>query len=478
MKNSNFFMIFLILLVVCIAFLVYAFSQEREQESYAQAVAISADWKLVEVYQDSNGGYHFVVVSTPIPPTNTPTVTKTPTATPTPTPPPSFTPLPVPTKEVITPSPITPVPTTVPDYGCYGTVLVDSLNVRSTPQTGSVIGGVSLNQRPKIEEAKFTDIFSGGLLVRTDVWFRISYPIIGWVAGYYNGNEYVRPDNTDACLFAQFGEEGVGLTTTIGASADALNVAASNFESKGKTAKLTIAGEPNLVPILLAGGWDINFRPQYNIGAGDCGDKVNIAPAVAAQNRVNALKGYVNPLLAQWNAPGRITIQLENECWFPSAVYARDWIIAAVNACKAEGWNCIPTVFATGNPDVSWLFTLAPAMQALANSGMYWGMNVGPYQPDLMLCDETAPITQYTTWYGKKIREFAPPNMKIWVTESARGNAEQTVDLNDFLCFYNKAKSIYNVINFWYYGGIPLGNWKNSLWSREQVIQFSTMITQ
>jgi hypothetical protein len=87
-----------------------------------------------------------------------------------------------------------------PDEVCYGTVVADTLRLRSDPTTGAtVIGGLRAGQRVRILEAR---------LVGENEWARVitSDDVGGWAASWYQGAEFIRYDYTDECLVIQYGD--------------------------------------------------------------------------------------------------------------------------------------------------------------------------------------------------------------------------------------------------------------------------------
>lgn len=163
------------------------------------------------------GAYRVWVGTTPSPtPTPTASPTSTPTASPSMTPTPSVaatvapsatntpTYTPSPTTATQTPTDThTPIPTTVVQPECYGTVITTlALNVRNGPSTqNTVIAKAQPGQRWRLYEVVYASDQPGA-----DEWVKVQLGDgrTGWLAAYYQGQTWVRYEDTPDCLLVRF----------------------------------------------------------------------------------------------------------------------------------------------------------------------------------------------------------------------------------------------------------------------------------
>ncbi len=384
-------------------------------------------------------------------PTGTPLPSLTPTATVTPTatlPPAS----PTPTQEVALP---TPTPTTTP---------------RATPDKGNCIvklGGTAINERiaPSISAARTpsSPIPAGSLVAVTEftsaegyLWSRNAF---GWFVVRQGTSWWVTftAETLEFCIELPGYPSGVqppnpivralpGVWAGPGANRDELLRFGAQTKAAGVQPAATIYGEPYTAELLLANGWFVLLRAA---GVPDCPD-MTLSPVVSAEQFTNAV---VNEVGRQSHA-----LVGANECTWPSATWARDWVRAAAQTAAGRGVRAlVPIVWNPGAPELDWVPVLAPAYRD-APIVVIWGVNTYPVRVGTGLAVRDA-YTQYTTYRYELYRHHLR-GVPIVITEYARGDGSEPPDFADIRTWWGLVRSQVDVATAWYVSGPPgLGHW-------------------
>lgn len=383
-------------------------------------------------------------------PTGTPLPSLTPTATVTPTatlPPAS----PTPTQEVALP---TPTPTTTP---------------RATPDKGNCIvklGGTAINERiaPSISAARTpsSPIPAGSLVAVTEFtsaegylwsrnafgWFVVRQGTSWWVTfteatlewclelpGYPSG---AQPPNPIVRALP-------GVWAGPGANRDELLRFGAQVRAAGQPAA-TVYGDAYTAELLLANGW---FVMRRTVSVPDCPDTALPAEISAAS--------FIGKVIAAEGVRAQVIVGA-NECAWPSAVYARDWVRAAVQTAAARGVRAIaPVVWNPGAPELDWVPVLAPAYRD-APIVVAWAMNIYPARANTGLAVRD-DFTAWTTYRYEMYRHHLR-GVPFVVTEYARADGSEPPDFADIRAWWALARFQVDVATAWYVSGPSgLGHW-------------------
>lgn len=382
------------------------------------------------------------------PSTPTPTATRTPTVTPTATLPPAS---PTPTQEVALP---TPTPTTTP---------------RATPDKGNCIvklGGTAINERiaPSISAARTpsSPIPAGSLVAVTEftsaegyLWSRNAF---GWFVVRQGTSWWVTftAATLEWCLELPGYPPGVlppnpivralpGVWAGPGANRDELLRFGAQVRAAGQPAA-TVYGDAYTAELLLANGW---FVMRRAVSVPDCPDTALPAEISAAS--------FIGKVIAAEGVRAQVIVGA-NECAWPSAVYARDWVRAAVQTAAERGVRAlVPIVWNPGAPELDWVPVLAPAYRD-APIVVIWGVNTYPVRVGTGLAVRDA-YTQYTTYRYELYRHHLR-GVPIVITEYARGDGSEPPDFADIRTWWGLVRSQVDVATAWYVSGPPgLGHW-------------------
>jgi hypothetical protein len=377
--------------------------------------------------------------------------TLTPTVTPVATLPPAS---PTPTQEITLP---TPTPTTTP---------------RPTAEKGNCIvklGGTAINERtaPSINAPKTTTspIPAGSMVAVTEFtqaegytwarnvfgWFVVRQGTTWWVTfteatlewclelpGYPSG---VQPPNPIVRALP-------GVWAGPGGNRDELLRFGAQVRAAGQPAA-TVYGDAYTAELLLANDW---FVMRRAVSVPDCPDTALPAEISAAS--------FIGKVIAAEGVRAQVIVGA-NECTWPSAAYARDWVRAAVQTAAARGVRAIaPVVWNPGAPELDWVPVLAPAYRD-APIVVLWGMNTYPVRVNTGLAVRDA-YTQYTTWRYELYRHHLR-GVPVAVTEYARGDGSEPPDFADIAAWWSLARVQVEVATAWYVSGpAGLGHWKNA----------------
>ena len=381
---------------------------------------------------------------TPLPSlTPSPTVAPaTPTATPTPGP-----------TAWLTPTPeLTPVPTVEPggdEKTCLVKLGAFAINERTGPSATAPrtpYSPIPAGSIVKILEVAEAD---GYLWARNySGWFVIRQGTVWWVYGVSGATELcdeipgwpVGLPPPDPLVRAS-----PGVWVGPGANRDELLRFGAQVRAAGQPASL-VYGEPYTAELLLANGWFVLLRAA---GVPDCPD-MTLSPVVSAEQFTNAV---VNEVGRQSHA-----LVGANECTWPSATWARDWVRAAAQTAAGRGVRAlVPIVWNPGAPELDWVPVLAPAYRD-APIVVIWGVNTYPVRVGTGLAVRDA-YTQYTTYRYELYRHHLR-GVPIVITEYARGDGSEPPDFADIRTWWGLVRSQVDVATAWYVSGPPgLGHW-------------------
>jgi len=231
-----------------------------------------------------------------------------------------------------------------------------------------------------------------------------------------------------------------------GANRDELLRFGAQTKAAGVQPAATIYGEPYTAELLLANGWFVLLRAA---GVPDCPD-MTLSPVVSAEQFTNAV---VNEVGRQSHA-----LVGANECTWPSATWARDWVRAAAQTAAGRGVRAlVPIVWNPGAPELDWVPVLAPAYRD-APIVVIWGVNTYPVRVGTGLAVRDA-YTQYTTYRYELYRHHLR-GVPIVITEYARGDGSEPPDFADIRTWWGLVRSQVDVATAWYVSGPPgLGHW-------------------
>jgi len=404
-----------------------------------------------EVYIYNGSGFATIPPSDP-PPTETPGATDTPEQ-PTPTLTPSAAPTIIPSitdTPELTPTPDdAPQPTPVGDGEKMCLVKLRNVNINERTEPRTTAPRTATSPVPSGSTIKILEVRAGeGYLWGRSAlgWFVIREGSIWWVDGLEGA--------TELCPDVEGWPQGLvppapiarampGVWVGPGAHRDELLIFGVRVKAAGLQPAATVYGEPDTATILYAQGWHVALRAA---GAPDCPDMA-LGAAESAQRFVTAVLGDVG-------TRSHATI-LANECTWPSAVYARDWVRAAADEAAARGVRTlVPIVWNPGAPDLDWVPIVAAAYRD-APIALLWGMNLYPVRPETPL--SARGETQWTTW-RYELYMWQLEGVPLVATEYARGDGSEPPDFADIAAFWQVAGRRLLWGTAWY-AAIPLGHW-------------------
>jgi len=388
-----------------------------------------------------------IATDTPLPPapsaTNTPTLTPSATAIP-----PTNTPVP-PANPTPTPDDA-PLPTLPPD-DAEKTCLVKTRNVNINERTApsTTAPRTATSPIPSGSTVKLLEVVEAeGYLWGQNAlgWFAIRQGTSWWVDGLEGATELC-PDvpgwPEGLAPPAPIARAMPGIWVGPGANRDELLTFGARVKAAGLQPAATVYGEPDAAAILSAHGWHVALRA---IGAPDC-PEMHLPAAQSAER-------FVAAVLADVGIRSHATI-LANECTWPSAVYARDWVRAAADEAAARGVRTlVPIVWNPGAPDLDWVPIVAAAYRD-APIALLWGMNLYPVRPETPL--SARGETQWTTW-RYELYMWQLEGVPLVATEYARGDGSEPPDFADIAAFWQVAGRRLLWGTAWY-AAIPLGHW-------------------
>lgn len=383
-------------------------------------------------------------------PTGTPLPSLTPTATVTPTatlPPAS----PTPTQEVTLPTPTattTPRPT-AEKGNCIVKLGGTAINERTAPSTSAartatspIPAGslVAVTEFASAEGYLWTRNAFGWFVVRqgTTWWVTFTEATLEWcleLPGYPSG---AQPPNPIVRALP-------GVWAGPGANRDELLRFGAQVRAAGQPAA-TVYGDAYTAELLLANGW---FVMRRTVSVPDCPDTALPAEISAAS--------FIGKVVAAEGVRAQVIIGA-NECAWPSAAYARDWVRAAAQTAAGRGVRALaPIVWNPGAPELDWMPVLTPAYRS-SPIALLWGANIYPVRAGTGLAVRDA-YTQYTTWRLELYRDHLR-GVPIVVTEYARGDGSEPPDFADIRAWWGLARLQVDVATAWYVSGPPgLGHW-------------------
>ena len=386
------------------------------------------------------------LASTPTPTaTLTPQPTVAPTSTPSATSPPVSSP--TPTQEVA----LTPLPTPVPGEpkACLLKTFGSAINERTAPSASAPKTATSPIPAGSIVKVFEFVSAEGYLFARNEFgWFVTRQGTTWWVYGVSGATELCQdvpgwPPGLAPPADLVRGLPGVWAGP--GANRDELLRFGAQVRAAGQPASL-VYGEPYTAELLLANGWFVLLRAA---GVPDCPD-MTLSPVVSAEQFTNAV---VNEVGRQSHA-----LVGANECTWPSATWARDWVRAAAQTAAGRGVRAlVPIVWNPGAPELDWVPVLAPAYRD-APIVVIWGVNTYPVRVGTGLAVRDA-YTQYTTYRYELYRHHLR-GVPIVITEYARGDGSEPPDFADIRTWWGLVRSQVDVATAWYVSGPPgLGHW-------------------
>jgi len=387
------------------------------------------------------------LASTPTPTaTLTPQPTVAPTSTPSATSPPVSSP--TPTQEVA----LTPLPTPVPGEpkACLLKTFGSAINERTAPSASAPKTATSPIPAGSIVKVFEFVSAEGYLFARNEFgWFVTRQGTTWWVYGVSGATELCQdvpgwPPGLAPPADLVRGLPGVWAGP--GANRDELLRFGAQTKAAGVQPAATIYGEPYTAELLLANGWFVLLRAA---GVPDCPD-MTLSPVVSAEQFTNAV---VNEVGRQSHA-----LVGANECTWPSATWARDWVRAAAQTAAGRGVRAlVPIVWNPGAPELDWVPVLAPAYRD-APIVVIWGVNTYPVRVGTGLAVRDA-YTQYTTYRYELYRHHLR-GVPIVITEYARGDGSEPPDFADIRTWWGLVRSQVDVATAWYVSGPPgLGHW-------------------
>ena len=386
------------------------------------------------------------LASTPTPTaTLTPQPTVAPTSTPSATSPPVSSP--TPTQEVA----LTPLPTPVPGEpkACLLKTFGSAINERTAPSASAPKTATSPIPAGSIVKVFEFVSAEGYLFARNEFgWFVTRQGTTWWVYGVSGATELCQdvpgwPPGLAPPADLVRGLPGVWAGP--GANRDELLRFGAQTKAAGQPASL-VYGEPYTAELLLANGWFVLLRAA---GVPDCPD-MTLSPVVSAEQFTNAV---VNEVGRQSHA-----LVGANECTWPSATWARDWVRAAAQTAAGRGVRAlVPIVWNPGAPELDWVPVLAPAYRD-APIVVIWGVNTYPVRVGTGLAVRDA-YTQYTTYRYELYRHHLR-GVPIVITEYARGDGSEPPDFQDIRAWWQQVREAVVWATAWYVSGPPgLGHW-------------------
>lgn len=212
----------------------------------------------------------------------------------------------------------------------------------------------------------------------------------------------------------------------------------------------TYAGAERCAETLLYGGICILRIPLFGTDCPEMGSNLERDPVQSAKDWMNEYKRLTSSLWG-YRSTGRFYIELTNECRFgsendPGPVYWwASWLKQASLIFLADtSWP--PVVVPTYGPgDGDSVFAYVAWKEGLTNfasRGSLLGFH--DYTPEppgsgqgLCACDEWLGCRHRRNYQALKL---AGITMRYAITEAARGWGSSPVDVQDFLCWYNKIK--------------------------------------
>jgi hypothetical protein len=289
---------------------------------------------------------------------------------------------------------------------------------------------------------------------RVDEWVKItaSGNRAGWAAAYFDNQEYIVYDTTQACMDVRFPtlETSWGIWVGTGADRAELLRFGNTIKQAGRTPVATVYGENDAAVALHNADWIVALRPWYADGDG-CANGAD--PKAAAAKRWETARALTATIPHDW-------LVLTNECIWPSAVYARDWISEIAARAGAAHVRVVPVVFSTGTPALDWWPVLYPALEQLRDAGGCLGLNLYPAVPGMLLTDPN-PQTLWTVYRWRLFEQMLPKGLSLCVTEFAAGVGEQSPDFYDTEAFMVRADGHFAWATGWL-DSMPLPPWQQA----------------
>lgn len=411
-----------------------------------------------------------------------PTATPHETATPDPTA--TATPVPTATAEHGTPIP-TPYPTSPPteEPGCYGTVEIGALNIRTGPATVAPDGtmtyaaktGRALVHGERVRIVDVVYVYVADL--RTDEWVRLyaSDDRQGWSAALFGHEVYIRYDRSDECLPVRF-PELPAITWHALPSANAMEMVASYNPLRAgglRYGSRPYADAGMCRDAIYAGGICIYRNPP---GLTDCPnvpsseqirDGTGPDPRAEARRWMALVEASTVAPMRDVIPTGRFVAEVTNECRVEWDAYYwwRDFIDEAVTYAMSHQWP--PMILPTLGPgwgDAEMLRVLKPSLLRLIGIGGYFGLH--NYNPG-----EGVPLCVSNDWLGYRHRRLYREalalglgDLRFMLTEVAPGWGNEPVDEADLACWAVEVlKDPYvAAVSFWT-AGYDIRWWKANL---------------
>jgi len=386
------------------------------------------------------------LASTPTPTaTLTPQPTVAPTSTPSATSPPVSSP--TPTQEVA----LTPLPTPVPGEpkACLLKTFGSAINERTAPSASAPKTATSPIPAGSIVKVFEFASVEGYLFARNEFgWFVTRQGTTWWVYGVSGATELCQdvpgwPPGLSPPADLVRGLPGVWAGP--GANRDELLRFGAQVRAAGQPAA-TVYGDAYTAELLLANDW---FVMRRAVSVPDCPDTALPAEISAAS--------FIGKVIAAEGVRAQVIVGA-NECTWPSAAYARDWVRAAAQTAAARGVRAIaPVVWNPGAPELDWVPVLAPAYRD-APIVVAWAMNIYPARANTGLAVRD-DFTAWTTYRYEMYRHHLR-GVPFVVTEYARADGSEPPDFADIRAWWALARYQVDVATAWYVSGPSgLGHW-------------------
>jgi hypothetical protein len=390
---------------------------------------------------NADGSWNWITTLTPYVITNTPSASQTPwiiTATPkVGTPEPFPTPTIEPTIDPITPAPTVPPPDKEP---CYATVIVQGLRLRTSPG-GSILGAWNFGDRLKVHSVQL-DFVSD---LRVDEWAEVSRPdgtSLGWSAAFYSSTQYIDYDDTQPCLEIRFPEPQVALLYhtvpgfNVGNAQISFNILANKQIGYGYK---NFSDMDKCLSVLPRG------ICEYRHGNPDCPQNIGYDnPQESASKFFYENSTYACDMLKTYE---NAYYEPVNECYYGDDNHPEDyvWWVEWLQAYMdiADAYGCPKLIIPTLGPGhgselmfKAWKVTLE---RNAANGGLFGEHAYTPYHDDgLCICDEWLACRHRT---NQEVRLSIGLDIRVAITEAAKGWGNDPVDVADFVCWYEEIKN-------------------------------------
>ncbi len=223
----------------------------------------------------------------------------------------------------------------------------------------------------------------------------------------------------------------LGFHAVPGANADEMMSAFAVLKAAGIPFGVKVVNEPDLCRKTVAAGGICIYRSVY---PADCPNVNNTDPVQEAYLYMLSLSPYVNQ---QTNAT---YVEIVNECDFgpDRLAWWNQFLLEAVRLAQEWRWPpLIAPTWAPGQPTDEWhLDLIRPALVALRDSGGALGIHNYSIYKDVGLCQSDQWLGYRHRRIHAKLVEMGLGDLKLAITEAARGGGNEAVSVADFACWY------------------------------------------